>query len=776
MSSSDSEAFGFMFLICCFFLGIWLVMSTDNKPTCDLSIEASSKQNFITRATEKNIELLYVRLVFLNESVKSTFDKLDISAIYDPHRWVWTKSEQGKALLSLSYDYYILSLTTLARETGSTELSVITKPAGCFGRQYGHHQLKFVTNILMDTASVVSSNSLICHRFVQFTTGTGVKIIYQTTFATGLPIIQYRCCPVYNSDSGCSMVIVPNTALSFILRAIWIVACVAAFFTPLLIRYLPDDSTEKIFDIENSLLYELDSPGSYINHTSNTMELPTESGVVNQAELNEGDYIHFNATTPLTNLLLSKTCSLLCLRKKLHPRVSRFLLFSIVIPAILIVALVSYSIVLKLEVELQKEAEIKTDFVQMCLNPDNFLIGRIVAYIVSCLILCIPNSISDDVDESLILIGDLQNENSCCYICTAMKRKPDREVTGVNLLYENMLQHLKYLFTFQFWKLLLSFSSFPSRWLLHLFSKGERLPITIIWQPEETAANQNDGFSCCDKVMCVLLWMVLSPLWLIAFFIVASVIICLMIPIGYFLACVCFVPLVFLTKKFGNSVCTWLCFLICFSVNILSALFLIEMMTFSWNFVLKLVSFTLMGLVVGINYYMPFLVYILALFYYFQNVAWNMNDKYLKLKVMLFEECEKQQKELDGVPVLFIKSKKTEMPMIPKNLYEIVCQKYMPLKKTISSSLFSLVVIICFLTFAFVSIIAFGKWAKVPSFTEAIITALISTLPKMLRNSGKHAGWSLFKEKNRLYSVELVVSRFARENKNPRNNTGTNEA
>ena len=775
MSSGDSEAFGFMFLICCFFLGIWLAMSTDNKQTCDLSIEASSKQKFITRATQRDTELLYVRLVFLNESDKLKFDELDISTIYDPLQWVWTKSDQGKAILSLPYDYYILSLTTLARETGSTELDVITKPAGCFGRQYGHHQLKFVTNILTETASVVSSNSLVCHRFVQFTTRIGVKIIYQNTFATGLPIMQYKCCRVHNSDSGCSVVIVPYTALSFILRAIWIVSCVVAFFTPLLIRYLPDDSTERLFDTENSSLYELDSPGSCINHASNTEELPTESGVVNEVELNEADFIHFDATTPLATLLLSKICSVLCLRKKVHPRVSRFLLFSIIIPAILIVALVSYSIVLKLEVELQKEAEIKTHFVQMCLNPDNFLICRIVAYIVSSLILCIPISISDDVDESLILIGDLQNENSCCYICTAMKRKPEREVTGVFLLYKNMLQHLNYLFSFQFWKLLLSFSSFPSRWILHLFSKGERLPITTIWQPVETAANQNDGF-CCWKVICVLLWLVLSPLWLIAFFIVASVIICLMIPVGYFLACVCFVPLVFLTKKFGNSIFTWLCFFVCFSINILSALFLIEMMTFSWNFVLKLVSFTLMGLVVGIDYYMPFLVYILALYYYFQSVAWNINDKYLKLKVLLFEECEKQQKELNGVPVLFVKSRTTEMPMIPKNLYKIVCQKYMPLKKTILSSLFTLAVIICFLTFAFVSVIAFGKWAKVPSLTEAIITALISTLPKLLRNSGKHAGWSLFKEKKRLYSLELIVSQFAKENKNSCNITGTNVA
>ena len=776
MSSSDSGAALAFLSLCILFLALWSAMSTDNKQTCDLSIETSNKQKFIARATERNVELLYLQLVFSNESDSLTFG--DISTIYDPLQWVWTKSDQGKAILSLPYDYYILSSTTLARETRRTQLSVITKPAGCLGRQYGHHQLKLIRTILTETASAVSSNSIVCHRFVEFTTRTSVKIIYQTTFATGLPIIQYRCCPVHDPDSGCSVVVEPNTALSFILRVTWIVSCVVAFFTPLLIKYLPDDSSQRLSDTsgtENSSLYELNSPGSCINHASKTEELPAES-----SELNEAEYIHFDTTTPLTTLLLSKTCSLLCLRKKIHSRVNRFLLFCIVIPAILIVALVSYSIILEVEVDLQKQAKIKTDFIQMCLSPDSFMICRTVAYIVSCLILCVPISISDDVDESLILIGDLQNENSCCYICTAMKRKSNREMTGVYLLYENMLQHLKYLFNFQFWKLLFAFSSFPSKWLFHLFWKGERLPVTTIWQPEETAANQNHDRLSCWKVICVLLWIILFPLWLVAFFIIASVIICLMIPIGYFLACVCFVPLVFLTKKFGNSACTWLCFLVCFSINTLSALFLIEMTTFSWNFVLKLISFTLMGLVVGIDYYIPFLVYVLALFYYFQSVAWNMNDKYLKLKVLLFEECEKQQekqqKELNGLPILFIKSKKTKIPMIPKNLYKIVCQKYMPLKKTITSSLFTLVLIISFLTFAFVSVIAFGKWAKVPSLTEAIITALISTLPKMLRNSGKHAGWSLFKEKKRLYSLESIVSEFAREHNNLRNDTGIIEA
>ena len=725
------------------------------------------------------MELLYLRLKFLNESSNTDrfFSFSDISTIYDPFGWAWTNNDHGKAILSLPYDYSILSMTTLARETGKLELRVITNPPGCFSEQQGHNQLTYVRNLLAETAKAVSQNSLVCHRFVRNSIQTGINIIYESTFASGLPVIQYKCCPVSDLVGGCTMVMVPNTALSFILRAIWVASCAAAFVTPLLIKYLPYDNADnrgQLFQSSESnsetISLELDSPGSHINDIPGQVE--GESAEQKADVINEDEYMNLDASTPLTVLCLSKVHALLCLKPR--PRWSRFLSFTILIPVVLIASLISYSLLLKLEVELQKRAEIKTDFLQMCLNPDAFIIIRIAAYIFSCLMLCIPLDISDVVDESLILIGDLQIENSCCLICTAMKEQPDMKVTGLRLLYDNMCRHLRFLFTTRFWKLLLSFSSFPSRWLLRFLSSGEKLPIAEIWQTEPTVANRNDEFAC-RKIIGTTFWLLLSPAWLTAFLTVTIVIFCFIIPIGYFLACISLVPVVYLVRKFGNSVCTWIIFIACFCINIPSAIFLIEVITFSWNFVLKLVGFTFIGLVLGIYYYIPFIVYALAIFYYVQNTLWNLNDNYLKLKVSLFDECQKQQKTFGDVPLLFVKNKETEMPMIPKELFESACSKYIPVKKTIVSSILTLVMIICFLTFTFVSGLAFGKLAKVPSITEAVVTFAISTLPKILRESSKHTGWSSLKEKERLYSLELDVDRFVRKQKNIHSSVGTND-
>ena len=576
--------------------------------------------------------------------------------------------------------------------------------------------------------------------------------MYQSTYST---LIRYRCCPVYNPDSGCSVVIVPNTALSLILMAIWFVSCVFVFITPLLITYLPNDSTKtRPYDSGSVLRNKFDVPESHIDDVPKPEEEPTEANVLNRAEINEDDYMNFDTSTPRTALLLSEAHMLLA---KLNQRVLRFLFFSILLPAVLIFSLLSYSLLLKHEVVLQKQAEIKTDFVQMCLNPDIFLVCQMVAYVVSCLMLSLPGNISDVVDESLILIGDLQDESSCCFICTAMKHTPSEEVTGVRELYENMWRHLNYLFTSNFWKLLYSASSFPSRWLLHFCKKGEMLLIAGIWQPEPASANHDDGFSC-SEVIGVSLWLLLSPLWFTAFLIVACVIICFMIPVGYFLACICFTPLVLLTQKFGNSIHTWLCFPVCFCINILSALFFIQMMTFSWHFVLKMVSFTFIGLIVGISSYKSAIVPFLGLCYYVKSSIWDLNDKYILLKVLLFDECEKQQKK-HGDAILFIEDKK----MIPKELYEIVCNRHIPLNKTISSSILQLIKSIAILTFGFVSVVAVGNLANLRSITEAIIALVITTLPKIVHY--KHAGWSIFKEKKRLYSIEEIVSQYARKHK-----------
>jgi hypothetical protein len=126
--------------------------------------------------------------------------------------------------------------------------------------------------------------------------------------------------------------------------------------------------------------------------------------------------------------------------------------------------------------------------------------------------------------------------------------------------------------------------------------------------------------------------------------------------------------------------------------------------------------------------------------------------------VLLFDECEKQQKK-HGDAILFIEDKK----MIPKELYEIVCNRHIPLNKTISSSILQLIKSIAILTFGFVSVVAVGNLANLRSITEAIIALVITTLPKIVHY--KHAGWSIFKEKKRLYSIEEIVSQYARKHK-----------
>lgn len=737
-----------------------------NTASCDVSVDSKSKDKFFAYGKRKDVELLYLRIVFLNESNEPLFGS-DITSVYDPLGWVWTDSEQGIAILSLPYDHKILSCTTLSRETRRLAFHIVSRPPDCFGKQSPERQFDYLVNLLSKTAAGLSENSSVCHRFVE-KQAKDTKVIYQSMTPTGLPRIRYKCCQASGPNRDCAMKITsPNKALSFILTILWLVSCVAAFLTPLLITYLPRGMHDNPAGPT-----EADGGDDARNEdNSGTAEETRLEPIVALGEApvrkpDQDEYINLNSSTPLGHLLEANWC--LCVCPNFCPRLSRFLLFFILMPIVLIITLITYSIVVKHEITLQKSTGIKTDFIQMCLNPDPFMVSRIVGYIFSCMLLCIPLSLSAVVDESVLLVGNLQVEDSCCIICAALQRPPKKELTGHQLLYDNMLAHLKFLFSLRFWKVLFSLSALPSRWLLHFFLYGKGMSLAQPWKIGETTAYCVGHLSCLGFIS-TFFWILISPFWLIAFLCIACFIFFLMSPIGYFFSCICFVPLVFLVQKLGNNIFTWIVFLLCLSINTLSALFLLEMITFTWVFILKLLGFTLMGLVVGIDYYIPYIVYTVAVFFYIENFWRKLNDKYLKLKVLLFDECVKQhtillekQGKAEGQEIV-IKHNKTELPMIPKQLYQIVCKEHMPFWKTVSSSLFNLLIIIFFLSFAFASIMAFGKWAKLPSLTEAIVTAFLSTLPKLLRYQGKHAGKSTVKEKKLLYSLEVNVAQFARQ-------------
>ena len=297
-----------------------------------------------------------------------------------------------------------------------------------------------------------------------------------------------------------------------------------------------------------------------------------------------------------------------------------------------------------------------------------------------------------------------------------------------------------------------SLSALPSRWLLHFFVHGKEIPLARLYKMDETDCVSSCTCTC-SGVMRTFMWILISPFWLIAFFCIACFLIFLMTPIGYFYACICFVPLAFLVQKLGNNIFTWTAFFV-------STLFLIEMITFSWVFIFKLIGFTLMGLVISIDYYIPYIVFVVSVLFHIRNFWNNLNNEYLELKVLLFDECGKQQVS-QQVQELVIKHSRTELPMIPKHLYHMICNEMIPFKKTFYSSLLNLSIILLILVIVFASFMAFGKWAKLPSLTKATLTSVFST--SKLLHYKVHAGKSMVKEKKTLYFLEVRVAQFVRK-------------
>lgn len=424
-----------------------LVFSLADTNVCSFIVDSKSKDKFLTYGKQKDIEVVHLRITFPNETNKPSFGE-GISRIYDPLGWSWSASQQGNAILTLPYDYEILSSSTLSTETRYMPFRIGSSPPNCFAKLNPKQQFDELVKLLLRTTKDLSTNSSVCYRFV-----------YQTKSPAGLPRIRYKCCRTSGSNLDCTTTINPHWALSFILTTLWLASCIAAVFTPLLIKYLPNGKTEtNDTSSEGGQDDEMESSPSPVemvtpNYVVSSGEIDLElEGPPRMSKPNQNDYITLNSSTPLEDLLEANyRCLFVC--ASLRPRLFRFLLFFILIAIVLIVSLPTYSFVVEHEVTLQQEAGIKTDFIQMCLNADTFLVCCIASYIFSCILLCIPLNLAAVIDESVLLVGAVQaQEGSCCVVCTALHCFPSEQLSGHRLLYDNMQRHLKFLFHFRFWK------------------------------------------------------------------------------------------------------------------------------------------------------------------------------------------------------------------------------------------------------------------------------------------------------------------------------------
>ena len=116
-----------------------------------LTVGKGTAFEFRFKASEKGVRIVYLDLKFRNDSYRP----LESENEFLPNRWVWA-SLISEPMLSLSYDYDILSVGLLKYQTRSMDVLLEDQPSGCLANLNSSYQNKIVGRALLNMTQLNS--------------------------------------------------------------------------------------------------------------------------------------------------------------------------------------------------------------------------------------------------------------------------------------------------------------------------------------------------------------------------------------------------------------------------------------------------------------------------------------------------------------------------------------------------------------------------------------------------------------------------------------------
>ena len=130
-----------------------------------------------------------MRVVYLNLKIgNNSYNPLDFPDEFLPDRWVWARSN-NEPMLSLPFDFDILSLGLLNYQVGSMTVSLRDEPSGCLAGLNSTCQNMAVGRALLDNVTSESRGK------------TGVVCIAMIDIDS----INYHCCGSDVSSIHCDL-------------------------------------------------------------------------------------------------------------------------------------------------------------------------------------------------------------------------------------------------------------------------------------------------------------------------------------------------------------------------------------------------------------------------------------------------------------------------------------------------------------------------------------------------------------------------------------------
>ena len=207
------------------------------------------ESEFRLRASEKGVRIVYLNLKIGNNS----YNPLALQDEFLPDRWVWARSN-NEPMLSLPFDFDILSLGLLNYQVRSMTVPLRDEPSGCLAGLNSTCQNLVVGRALLDNVTITkeSNSGVVCVATIE---------IYSTYQDAKSWSINYHCCSSNVSSIHCDLPVVGSRWFQAIKAFLYCLSFVVVFYCPALLLLLPDC----IFNLQN----ECDKEDRTQNLTSN---------------------------------------------------------------------------------------------------------------------------------------------------------------------------------------------------------------------------------------------------------------------------------------------------------------------------------------------------------------------------------------------------------------------------------------------------------------------------------------------------------------------------
>ena len=192
---------------------------------------------FRLKASEKGVRMIYLNLKIGNNS----YNPLELQDEFKPDRWVWARSNK-EPMLSLPYDYDILSLGLLNYQVRSMTVPLRDEPSGCLAGLNSTCQNMAVGRALLDNVTSEGGN-------------TGVVCVAMIgEIVRGTWSIKYYCCRLIESSINCDLPVERSKWYQAVGNFLFFLGVVLVIYVPALPPLLPD----YIFNLQ----YECDREGN----------------------------------------------------------------------------------------------------------------------------------------------------------------------------------------------------------------------------------------------------------------------------------------------------------------------------------------------------------------------------------------------------------------------------------------------------------------------------------------------------------------------------------